>query len=145
MCSRFQWEMPELIFLATVPEQDLTYLQLRLPVLCVCVSIHSGLAFMMGSKDGERVAQIPVEKLERAGVLMREMLLVGLSESGGISGRRWNSGLWGYGVTQRALNLSATVAESSQGCLNSHRSNSTRYSSHIGQGPNSSLWICLGR
>ena len=48
---------------------------------------------MMGSKDGERVAQIPVEKLERAGVLMREMLLVGLSESGGISGRRWNSGL----------------------------------------------------
>lgn len=37
MCSRFQWEMPELIFLATVPEQDLTYLQLRLPVLRVCV------------------------------------------------------------------------------------------------------------
>lgn len=59
----------------------------------MCVSIHSGLAFMMGSKDGERVAQIPVEKLERAGVLMREMLPVGLSESGGISGRRWNSGL----------------------------------------------------
>lgn len=58
----------------------------------MCVSTHSGLAFMMGSKDGERVAQIPVGKLERAGVSCEKCFRVAcLSqeeylEEGGIQG-----------------------------------------------------------
>lgn len=58
----------------------------------MCVSIHSGLAFIMGSKDGERVAPIAVGKLERQGCSCEKCFWVAcLSqeeylEEGGIQG-----------------------------------------------------------